>query len=98
MDPMRKGIPYPNMPETSPGSKESIESARKKQPECIQSKTKQTVDDLGIYTMSPQNHEKQRIWPSKNQVIYHFKSILIKALKHVGFLGPVVAEFATTPS
>ena len=23
-----------------------------------------------IYTMSPQNHEKQRFWPPKNQVIY----------------------------
>ena len=24
-----------------------------------------------IYTMSPQNHEKLRFWPPKNQVIYH---------------------------
>ena len=26
---------------------------------------------LGIYTMSPPNHKKQRFWPPKNQVIYH---------------------------
>ena len=26
---------------------------------------------LLLFTMSPQNHEKQRFWPPKNQVIYH---------------------------
>ena len=30
---------------------------------------------LIIYTMSPQNHEKQMFWPSKNQVIYHQKPL-----------------------
>ena len=36
-----------------------------------------------IYTMSQQNHEKYRFWPTKNPVIYHRKTS-----KHVGFGGP----------
>ena len=33
--------------------------------------------------MRPQNHEKQRFGPPKNQVMYHKKKP-----KHVGFGGP----------
>ena len=46
----------------------------------------------GICTMSPQNHEKYRFWPPKNQVIYH------KNLKKCRFGGPMVYTFWTSCS
>ena len=91
---MRKGIPYPIMPETSQVQKKALNRPEKNSRNAFSRKQNRLwMIYRYIY------HEPPKPWKIKDLATQKIRwfIILIKALKHVGFLGPMGSRICNPP-